>query len=297
MTVHDAHCHFLSTRFYAALGAERHQHGPDAADVAHELGWDAPPDPGGLADRWLAELDRNHVSRAALIASVPGDEESVSVAVHRHPQRFVGFFAINPCAPDAGERARHAFANLGMRCACIFAALHNYPLDSPQVSDLFAIVAEHRGAVFAHCGYLSMEARVRLGLPSVLDLRRGDPLALARTAARFPSVPVIIPHFGAGFFRETLMAAEAAPNIVLDTSSSNGWIKYVPGLTLTDVFRQALVVVGAERLLFGTDSSYFPRGWRRVIMGAQRAILDEIGVEQAAREKIFSGNFTRLFGP
>ena len=295
MTVHDTHCHFVSTRFLEALGQERFRRSAPAAEVAKELGWDVPAEPAGLADRWIAELDRNHVSRAALIASIPGDEDSVAVAVRRHPTRFVGFFAINPAAPDAVERARRAFSQHGMRCACLFAALHQYPLDAKPVQELFEVVAEHRGAVFAHCGYLSIEARVRLGLPSVLDLRCGDPLALARTAVRFPQVPVIIPHFGAGFFREALMAADAAPNILFDTSSSNGWVKFVPGLTLTDVFRQALTVLGPERLVFGTDSSSFPRGWRRVIMGAQRAILDEIGVEGVAQEQIFSRNFERLF--
>jgi predicted TIM-barrel fold metal-dependent hydrolase len=295
MRVHDTHCHFVSTRFLEALGQERFRRAAPAAEVAKELGWEVPADPSGLADRWIAELDRNHVSRAALIASIPGDEDSVAVAVRRHPTRFVGFFAINPAAPDALDRARRALSQHGMRCACLFAALHQYPLDAKPVQELFEVVAEHRGAVFAHCGYLSIEARVRLGLPSVLDLRCGDPLALARIAVRFPQVPVIIPHFGAGFFREALMAADAAPNILFDTSSSNGWIKFVPGLTLTDVFRQALTVLGPERLVFGTDSSSFPRGWRRVIMGAQRAILDEIGVEGVAQEQIFSRNFERLF--
>jgi predicted TIM-barrel fold metal-dependent hydrolase len=296
MTVHDSHCHFLSARFFEALGSERHHAATPAEQVARELGWEPPPDANALAVRWAAELDRNQVTRAALIASVPGDEDSVAIAVRKYPARFVGFFAVNPAAPGGIDRARHAFAHLGMRCACIFAALHNYRLDSDPVVKLFEAAAEHRTAIFAHCGYLSIEARVRLGLPSVLDLRCGDPLALARTAARFPSVPVIIPHFGAGFLREALMAAESAPNILLDTSSSNGWIKYMPGVTLADVFRQALAVVGPDRLLFGTDSSYFPRGWRRVIMGAQRAILDEIGVEREIREKIFSRNFERVFG-
>jgi predicted TIM-barrel fold metal-dependent hydrolase len=296
MIVHDSHCHFLTARFFEALGAERHGQPTSAGDVARELGWDPPPDAERLAERWVAELDRNRVARAALIASVPGDEESVALAVRRFPDRFVGFFVANPAAPGGIDRARQAFAQPGMRCVCIFAALHNYTLDSPHVRQLFEVAAEHRGAVFAHCGYLSIEARVRLGLPSVLDLRCGDPLALARTAARFPTVPVIIPHFGAGFLREALMAADAAPNIMFDTSSSNCWIKYVPGVTLTDVFRQALAVVGPDRLIFGTDSSFFPRGWRRVIIGAQRAILDEIGVESGAREKIFSRNFERLFG-
>jgi len=138
-------------------------------------------------------------------------------------------------------------------------------------------------------------ARVKLGLPTRLDLRLGDPLALAATAVRFPTVPVIVPHFGAGFFREALMAAEACPSIHLDTSSSNGWVKYVPGLTVVEAFRRALSIVGPNRLIFGTDSSFFPRGWHRVIYGAQRTALDELGVEAASSEKIFAGNFERIF--
>lgn len=295
MIVHDTHCHFFSSRFLEALGMERHKVATSADDVARALGWEAPGDPAQLARRWVAELDRHDVARSALIASVPGDEESVATALQQHPGRFVGFFVLNPNAPGALDRARRAFEELGMRCVCLFAALHQYALDSEKVVELFEIVRAHGGAVFAHCGYLSIEARIRLGLPNVLDLRCGDPLALARTAARFPTVPVIIPHFGAGFLREALMAAEAAPNIHFDTSSSNNWVKFLPGITLRDVFRQALTVAGPDRLIFGTDSSFFPRGWRRVIMGAQRAILDEIGVEPETREKIFGGNFARLF--
>jgi predicted TIM-barrel fold metal-dependent hydrolase len=160
---------------------------------------------------------------------------------------------------------------------------------------VFEIAAAHQGAIFAHCGYLSIEARTRMGLPTVSDLRLGDPLALAVTSARFPDVPVIVPHFGGGFFREALMAAEACPSIHFDTSSSNSWIKFVPGLTLTEVFRQALAVAGPDRLIFGTDSSFFPRGWRRVIHGAQQSILDQLGTEPKSVEKIFSGNFDRIF--
>jgi predicted TIM-barrel fold metal-dependent hydrolase len=295
LTINDAHCHFFSPRFFEALGAERHGAGTTADRVAAELGWEPPGQVAVLAQRWVGELERNHVSRAALIASVPGDEESVAAAVRAHPGRFVGFFVINPLAPGAVERARHAFGALGLQCACLFAALHRYALDSEPVRALFEVAQEHNGAIFAHCGYLSIEARVRLGLPSVLDLRCGDPLALAATAVRFPRVPVIVPHFGAGFFREALMAAESAQNIFLDTSSSNSWIKYHPGLTLTDVFRQSLAVLGSGRLVFGTDSSFFPRGWRRVIMGAQRAILGELGTEAEDQARVFGGNFDRLF--
>lgn len=295
--LHDTHCHFFSARFFETLGREKYgqQAAITADQIAVELGWDAPGPPEALADRWVTELDRHQVSRVAIIASVPGDEESVATAVARHPRRFVGFFMLNAAAPDAADRAARAFGELGLRCACLFPAMHRYRLDDERVAKVFEIAAAHRAAIFAHCGYLSVGARLKLGLASPFDLRFGDPLALAVTAARVPSVPVIVPHFGAGFFREALMAAEVCPSLHLDTSSSNAWVKYVPGLTLPEVFRRALTVVGPDRLIFGTDSSFFPRGWHRVIYGAQRTALDGLGVETDASEKIFAGNFERIF--
>jgi len=85
------------------------------------------------------------------------------------------------------------------------------------------------------------------------------------------------------------------PNIYLDTSSSNRWIRFTPNLTLDDVFRTALAVVGPERIMFGTDSSYFPRGWQRNIYDDQKAALDRIGVAAADQDMIFGGTFDRLF--
>lgn len=298
MTLNDVHCHFLTRRFFELLGREKYgEAAPGAEEIASQMRCETPGNPDSLTASWVAELDRHRVARAALIASAHGDEESVAAAVARHPGRFVGFFMLNPTGPDAAERSERAFAELGLRCVCLFPAMHRYHLDDPAVAEMFGIAARHHGAVFAHCGYLSMESRSRLGLANPFDLRCGDPLALAAVAARFPTVPVIIPHFGAGFFREALMAAEICPSIRLDTSSSNGWVKYVPGLTLTEVFRRALNVVGPDRLIFGTDSSLFPPGWRRVIYGAQRTVFDELGVEKDTVTKVFGENFDRMFAP
>jgi predicted TIM-barrel fold metal-dependent hydrolase len=295
--VNDIHCHFLSPRFFEALGREKHgASGGSSRQIATELGWEDPGSVEALADRWVAELDRHRTSRAALIGSVAGDEDSIAAAIARHPRRFVGFFALNPAAPDSAERAARAFGELGLRCACLFPALHRYALDSEQVEKVFEAAASNGGAIFAHCGHLWIEARAKLGLPSARDLRFGDPLALAATAAKFPTVPVIVPHFGAGFFREALMAADVCPTIHFDTSSSNSWVKFNPGLTLAEVFRRTLAVVGPDRVIFGTDSSFFPRGWRQVIHGAQQTALDEAGVEPAIAARIFSRNFDRMFG-
>jgi hypothetical protein len=71
--------------------------GDPAGTVARILSWDAPPPaPQELAEIWARTLDGHGVSRAALIASIPGDEASVAEAVARFPGRFHGYFMVNP---------------------------------------------------------------------------------------------------------------------------------------------------------------------------------------------------------
>jgi predicted TIM-barrel fold metal-dependent hydrolase len=305
VTINDAHCHFFSPPFFATLGRQRAvpdadprrpQATPSASDICRELQWDDPVTVEALADRWLAELDAQGVSRAALIASLPGDEDSVAAAVARYPSRFVGFFMVDPSAADATERVRRAAMKSGLRAVCLFPAMHQVPISDERVMRVVEIAASQPGmAVFVHCGMLSVGVRTKLGLPSRFDLRLGSPLEVSRLAMKYPSVPFIIPHFGAGTFREALMAAEACRNIHFDTSSSNSWIRYTPGLTLDAVLKAALSVVGPSRLLFGTDSSFFPRGWQKAIYDTQKQIVDSAGVSAADAALVFGGNFDRLF--
>jgi len=87
----------------------------------------------------------------------------------------------------------------------------------------------------------------------------------------------------------------------VDTSSSNDWMASHPStagdsghLTLSTVFRRALDIFGAERILFGTDSSTFPRGWRADIRDAQLAALEAAGTKGASLDAIMGGNLARL---
>lgn len=295
--IHDVHCHFFSPFFFAALARQKGEPDPQAAvaRLTELLGWENPGSPEALADRWVAELDANGVGRAALIASVPGDEGSVAAAVRRHPRRFVGFFMVDATEEGSVERVERALEGRELRSVCLFPALHHYSLYSEAAMKVFEAAARRRAAVFVHCGALSMGVRKKLGLPSRFDLHLGNPLDLHLAASTFPELPLIVPHFGAGLFREALMLADLCPNVHLDTSSSNRWIRYEPALTLPAVFRQALEVAGPDRLLFGTDSSFFPRGWQKAVWREQAAALEELGVEPEVREQIFFRNFDRLF--
>ena len=288
----DAHIHFFSPGFFAGLGANR--------DAIAKLGWDFPDSTEALTVRWIKELDANRVERAALMASLPGDADSVAKAVALNPDRLIGYFMIDPTREDAIEYASRALDE-GLRTICLFPAMHRYPLHDERVGQLFELAASRRGgtaetiAMFVHCGVLSVGIRSKLGLPSPFDLRFGNPLDLHAHALKYQGVPIIIPHFGAGMLREALMLADCCPNVYFDTSSSNSWIRYTPGLTLDQVFKTALTVLGPDRLIFGTDSSFFPRGWNGEVHQQQKSALDAVGVSADHQNKIFGENFARIF--
>ena len=96
LPVGDAHAHFFSHRFFETLAKglpEPPSDGELYTRLGEKLPFEFPPeDPVGLAERWVQELDTHDVSRSVLIASVPGDEESVAAAAAAHPDRFVPVF-------------------------------------------------------------------------------------------------------------------------------------------------------------------------------------------------------------
>lgn len=297
LEVRDAHAHLFSYSFFEALRSQQPEPGPSVEALVEKLGWLAPPrDNAQLAALWEAELDRHGVSSSVLMASVPGDEQAAADVVSARPGRFHGYFMFNPREAKAVARAQRAFGELGLQGLCLFPAMQRYSVHDEMLAPVFEIASRTPGAlVFVHCGVLTVGVRKKLGLPSPFDMSRSNPLDLHRIALEHPSLNFVIPHFGAGFFREALMLGDLCPNVYLDTSSSNSWTKYLtPQPSLDDVFRQALAVYGPGRLLFGSDSSFFPRGWNRAVFDAQVEILERIGVNEDAARKILGGNLARL---
>jgi uncharacterized protein len=290
LPVADAHLHFFSHNFFSALVSQKPGLTLEAA--GEHLGWALPPhQPEKLAEVWAHELDRQGVFASALIASVPGDEGSVAAAVRAFPNRFFSYAMVNPRALTAG--LPETFAEV--RVACLFPAMHGYSIQDDCARPVFEWAQAHRRAVFVHCGVLSVGIRKKLGLSSPFDMRFSNPVDLHSVALRYPEVPMIVPHFGAGFFREALMLADQCSNVYLDTSSSNHWMRYQAGhVTLREVFRHALDVAGPQRLLFGTDSSFFPRGWHQAIFEDQAKALYEIGTSEADARAIFGENLLRI---
>ena len=298
--VHDAHAHLFSRNFFRILGSQvkdLEAEQPDKA-IVERLGWELPSDDTAqLAARWVEELDRHGVERICLMASLPGDETSAADAARAFPDRIDGYFMLNPLAADATDRAHNAVEKLGLKGLCLFPAMHRFSVQDERLEPIYELASQSKFVVFVHMGVLTVGIRSKLGLPSKFDMSYSNPIDLHRVALEHPGVHFVIPHFGAGYFREALMLGDLAPNVYLDTSSSNSWVKYeTPDIDLKTVFRKALDVYGPQRLLFGSDSSFFPRGWNDGVIRTQLQVLQDLAVSEEDVRSILGANLKRLIG-
>ena len=89
----------------------------------------------------------------------------------------------------------------------------------------------------------------------------------------------------------------ACPNVSVDTSGSNQSVRYMASkLTLVDLFRRFYETMGSDRIIFGSDSSWFPRGFARRYLVDQLRICWEMGMPASDIQKIFGGNAAGVLG-
>jgi len=297
----DFHAHFFARPFFDALAAQSPLEGSGEeklAQVTSKTGIELPSeDVKEHAARWLAELDQHGVARMAAFASLPEEVPAVAEAAEASDGRLVPFSLVNPCVEDAPAKVERLISELGFRGVLMFPAMHHYAIDGAEARAVFEVLAKHKAPAFVHCGLLVVKLRDLLGLPRVQDIQFASPLSLIPAANAHPEVPFVIPHFGAGLFREALLAGAQCENIYVDTSSTNSWRRTQPAaLDLPQVFERALEVFGAERVLFGTDSNVFPAGWRAERLAEQREAMGALDISEDEQAAIFGGNAAGLVG-
>ena len=268
---------------------ERHLQADQAAWRAH---WGFPdPESAGpdeeMAARWAEEVDRHGLVRVVFLTG--GGNDRLAAVVSRYGEAFVGFAHHEPFAPDAPAELERAVRELGLKGYKIIAPLLPRRLDDEHLQPLWEAAERLHIPVLIHFGPLRYEGIV--AGPNI------SPLVLQDVARGFPGVPFIVPHFGCGYPRELLHLMWVCGNVYVDTSGSNDWMRWMPyELDLKVLFRRYLDTAGPSRVIFGTDSSWFPRGFARRYLEVQWQACNEIGVPEHDLRLIFAGNAARLLG-
>ena len=253
-------------------------------------GFPAPEPPGDdteMAARWAQEVERHQLVRVVFVTG--GGNERLAAALRPYPDKFVGFAHHDPFAPDAPAALERAVTSLGLQGYKIIAPHHRDRLDDERLYPLWETAERLKIPVLIHFGPLRYEGIV--AGPNI------NPLVLQDVARAFPDVPFVVPHFGCGYPRELLHLMWVCGNVYVDTSGSNEWMRWMPyALDFRTLFAKFLGTVGAQRIIFGTDSSWFPRGFARRYLEVQLEACRELGLGDGDVRLIFAGNAARLLG-
>lgn len=290
----DAHAHFMtagSIKVWSQRGrsiasfTKRTQTRTDMKSIS------VPDENFDAAKKWGDELDRYGVSSVGFMIG-PETYDEFMEARKRFPGYFLGYMNVQPTDPDAPRKIRKAAEDgfYGIKLyPSSWRGIHVY---DEQLYPIYEEVQKNKMVVFCHFG---------VSIGGDADLRSGNPIDIQIPARDFPDISFIIAHFGAGWFREVLLMQYQADNVYMDSCGSNVWMKYLPqDLTIKDVFRYALRAGGPDKILFGTDSTFFPRGFRYNILEEQYNALQSLKkdglIDDDSIEKIFNGNHKRLTG-
>jgi predicted TIM-barrel fold metal-dependent hydrolase len=303
----DFHAHFPTTKpWFQGMGHDpatyRERRGQRRADIAdgyaqaYRVAWrkewdfDAPetnpPDDETQADRWAQEVDKYGLRAVAFVTG--GGNENLARVIQRYPDKFVGFAHHYPFTDDAVEKLKIAVTDYGFRGYKLLAPMLDRPIEDEAAYPVWEMCAELEIPVLIHFG-------IQGGGGGIAWHENINPLKLHNVAKDFPDVAFVVPHFGCAWIRETLQLCWACRNVHVDTSGSNQWIKWVDGdWTTKKLFRKYMETIGPERIIFGTDSSYFPRGFAIRYLQDQIRDCRELNMSHAQMEMIFAGNAARL---
>ena len=243
-----------------------------------------------FARLWVEELDKNKVDRALFLPISGGGHDELDEFVRLHPDRFSAYMMPDDPSKKKVVKELEQRAKSGR-----FLGIKLYPCVSG-----ISVADERAYPLYEAAGALNIPILIHFGITMapMADYRLTNPMDLMLPSRMFPRTNFIIAHFGAGFFREVLLLGFHAKNLYVDTSGTNNWRLFLPQvMELSAIFKRAIEVYGAERILFGTDTILNgATGYREFVLTEQQKALEELELKQDARNLIMGGNAARLFG-
>jgi len=199
-------------------------------------------------------------------------------SVSRYPQRLVGFCAVQPQSPKAAVAEIERCAQAGIRgVGEMRPDMQLFDLGDELVMEpIVEVLRKHQLVLLTH-----VSEPVGHNYPGKGGI---TPDILYPFITSFPDLTLVCAHWGGGLPFYALMpeVKKAISNVYFDTAAS-------PFLYTPEVYNQVIQLVGADKILFGSD---YP-------LVAQRRLLQEIAALDLAEETknlILSGNALRLLG-
>jgi predicted TIM-barrel fold metal-dependent hydrolase len=186
----------------------------------------------------------------------------VAECLRAFPDRFLGYCYINPnFAESMAAEIERCFEQPGFAGFKLHVSWNGVLYDSDAYAPVYEFASARKAPILAHTW----------GDESVR--------ALARMARRYPDIPFLAGHSGAGDVEINLEEARRTPNLYLELTYSGG----TPWLV-----ERLVREVGAERVIFGSDTILFAASHQ-----VGKVVFADIG--EADKALILGGNAKRLF--
>ena len=195
--------------------------------------------------------------------------ELIAKAVNQYPDRFIGFACVDPRKGYlAGKELELAVRELGLvgLGEILPSDVELYPNDK-LMYPLYEKALELEIPVLIHTGQL---------FDPGTKIKYNNPIFVDDVAVDFPSLRLIVAHFGWPWTEEAIAVVQRNPNVYFDIS---GWApRHSPKLVI-DYMNGPL----SDKALFGTD---FPLlSWERVV-----SELKALPLKESTKKKVFGGN-------
>lgn len=270
-------------------------------------------------DRVIEHMDRYGVDRQLLSFSIPGlhveerdaglrlarvVNEALADTVARHPGRLsaLAVLPLQDPAASAAELVRAA-ESLELRGGMLFSNINGLSLGAPAFHELYAAASSldlplfvHPTTPHAHDLYAAYRLTPMAGFPfdtSVAALH----LVFSGTMAAYPDLKVVLGNLGgtipflAGRIDQAYRSYPEARE-QLDRPPSaylKGMYYESAGMPDSGALRLAIDFAGIDRVMFGSD---YPQQIADVDLGLR--VIDELGLDEAARQGIVGGNAALL---
>ena len=235
------------------------------------------------ADELIESMDRDGVDISVIVNygwSTHGlcveTNDYILESVARFPERLIGFCAVSSYNDDISLAEIERCAGAGARGVGELRPDIQPPdyTDAEAIKPFVEILQKHHLIVMTHASEPVGHSYPGKGTAT--------PELLYPFITGLSDLPVVCAHWGGGlpFFSLMPEVQEALGNVYYDTAAS-------PFLYRPEIYRYVSGLVGAGRILFGSDYPLMPA--RRLVQE-----IDTAGLSEAEKERILAGNARRL---
>ena len=237
------------------------------------------------ADELIASMDKNGVD-ISVIVNIGWTTHELCVetndyileSIARYPRRLIGFCAVQPNSYDAAIAEIERCTKGGVRgVGEMRPDMQLFDLRDDEVMEPFIkVIKEHKLILLTHTSEPVGHEYPGKGMAT--------PEMLYPLITSFPDLTIVCAHWGGGLPFYALMpeVKQAMSNVFFDTAAS-------PLLYSPQVYEQVVQLVGADKILFGSD---YP------LLAQSRLIkeIESLDLPEETKNLILSGNAQKLLG-